>query len=409
MGTELHAGWRIARLPDVIDFKEGPGILARDFALGGVPLIRLAGITGTSLLDGCNYLDPKKVEVKWSHFRLSEGDTVLSTSASLGRVARVTEEAAGAIPYTGIIRMRPATNEIDRDYIQFILADPAFQSQVVAMGSGSVMQHFGPSHLRAMTVRIPPLVEQRGIVELLGALGEKIESNARVANDQLRVSRTWFEHLASEAPRERLDSMIDLIRSTVHPGTSPDDAFEHFSIPAFDQGSTPTLDYGRDLKSGKTGLAEGEVSVLLSKLNPNHAWRCWWALPSGVGQAVCSPEFVAMTAKTVPPEWLFAAIAWDGGLRRDILSGLSGTTGSRQRVKPSDVAAAEAPVFDESSASEWLALARPAFEQIERCRVESRRLAAIRDALLPRLVSGRIRVPLTEDAAEAVETVLDAA
>lgn len=71
MGAEWHAGWRIARLPDVIDFKEGPGILARDFAPGGVPLIRLAGITGTSLLDGCNYLEPKKVEVKWSHFRLS--------------------------------------------------------------------------------------------------------------------------------------------------------------------------------------------------------------------------------------------------------------------------------------------------------------------------------------------------
>jgi hypothetical protein len=41
--------------------------------------------------------------------------------------------------------------------------------------------------------------------------------------------------------------------------------------------------------------------------------------------------------------------------------------------------------------------------------LESRRLAAIRDALLPHLVSGRIRVPLTTDLDEAVETVLDAA
>jgi type I restriction enzyme S subunit len=78
-------------------------------------------------------------------------------------------------------------------------------------------------------------------------------------------------------------------------------------------------------------------------------------------------------------------------------------------VKPSDVAAAEAPVFERSIAAEWLAAARPAFAQIERCRVESRRLAAIRDALLPRLVSGRIRVPLTQEPEAALDTVLDVA
>jgi type I restriction enzyme S subunit len=203
--------------------------------------------------------------------------------------------------------------------------------------------------------------------------------------------------------------MIDLVRSTVHPGASPDDVFEHFSIPSFDQGPAPTLDYGRDLKSGKTRLPARDVSLLLSKLNPNHTWRCWWAVPSGVGQAVCSPEFIAMTAKAVPPEWLFAAIAWDSGFRRDVLSGLSGTTGSRQRVKPSDVAAAEAPVFEHGIADEWLALARPAFAQIQHLKVESGRLAAIRDALLPRLVSGRIRVPLAQEPEAALDTVLDVA
>src|SRR4051794_32297619 len=92
--------------PEVIDFQEGPGILAKDFRDTGVPLVRLAGLTGGDLLEGCNYLEPDMVSRTWAHFRLQEGDTLLSTSASLGRVARVSTRGVGAIPYTGIIRLR---------------------------------------------------------------------------------------------------------------------------------------------------------------------------------------------------------------------------------------------------------------------------------------------------------------
>jgi type I restriction enzyme S subunit len=338
------------------------------------------------------------------------GDLVFSYETRLGEAALIPQGLRCCLGRRmGLLRRREGVPVVPEALLYAYLGDQ-FQAEIRKNTIfGSTVDRIPISRMHDFKIALPPLPEQRAIAEVLGALDDKIESNAQVAGDQLSVARTWFEHLASEAARERLGSMIALIRSTVHPGASPDDAFEHFSIPAFDQGSTPTLDYGRDVKSGKTGLPGCTVSVLLSKLNPDHAWRCWWAVPSGVGQAVCSPEFVAMAAKGVPPEWLFAAIAWDSGFRRDVLSGLSGTTGSRQRVKPSDVAAAEAPVFEHSIAEEWLAFARPAFARIERCRVESRRLAAIRDALLPRLVSGRIRVPVTNDLDEAVETVLDAA
>lgn len=146
-----------------------------------------------------------------------KGDTVLSTSASLGRIARVAEEAAGAIPYTGIIRMRPASADLDSDYIQFVLADPAFQAQVVAMGSGSVMQHFGPTHLRTMTLRIPPLGEQRAIAELLGALDGKIESNGRVAAGLAAAfAATWGRSTAQGACTVPLDEIAERVRL---PGT----------------------------------------------------------------------------------------------------------------------------------------------------------------------------------------------
>src|SRR5262245_37914124 len=94
--------WKAEPFPDVIDFQEGPGILSKDFREAGVPLVRLSGLQrGGSVLEGCNYLEPEAVAKKWAHFTLAKGDTLLSTSASLGRIAVVREDGVGAIPYTG--------------------------------------------------------------------------------------------------------------------------------------------------------------------------------------------------------------------------------------------------------------------------------------------------------------------
>ena len=179
---------------DAVDFQEGPGIMAYDFQPEGVPLIRLAGLEkGRNLLDGCNYLDPAKVAAKWSHFRLAVGDVLLSTSASLGRTAVVPSAAAGAVAYTGIIRMRPRDGRLHPAFIPYMLESPHFQRQVEAMGAGSVLRHFGPSHLRHMTAVLPPLPEQKRIAHILGTLDDKIELNRRMCQTLEEMARALFK------------------------------------------------------------------------------------------------------------------------------------------------------------------------------------------------------------------------
>ena len=142
--------WLTSSLSEVLEFREGPGIMAADFREEGVPLVRLAGIKrGANILKGCNYLDPAIVERRWKQFRLKEGDVLLSTSASLGEVARVGSDGVGAVPYTGIISFRPRDSRIAASFIEHMLTTPSFKAQIEAMGVGSVMKHFGPSHLRA--------------------------------------------------------------------------------------------------------------------------------------------------------------------------------------------------------------------------------------------------------------------
>ena len=192
--TATRDTWQERAFEDVIDFREGPGILAKDFREHGIPLVRLAGLNGgASLLEGCNFLDPEAVSTRWSHFRLELGDILLSTSASLGRIAVVGQKGIGAVPYTGIIRMRPRGDDLYAPFIRYLLEGPDFQLQAEMVGVGSVIRHFGPMHLRQMTVRIPPLPEQRAIAHVLGTLDDKIELNRRMNETLEEMARALFK------------------------------------------------------------------------------------------------------------------------------------------------------------------------------------------------------------------------
>ncbi len=197
---QKRAHWAEYAFSDIIDYQEGPGIMARDFRERGVPLVRLAGlISPRSLLEGCNYLDPDAVARRWGHFALQLGDTVLSSSASLGRVSVVGADAVGAIPYTGIIRMRPRDSRVAPEFIRYLLLSRDFQSQAEAAGIGSVMRHFGPSHLKGMHVSVPSIEQQRRIAKNLETIRQAQFRQDNVLAIQGQLFNSALSHFLGSA------------------------------------------------------------------------------------------------------------------------------------------------------------------------------------------------------------------
>lgn len=172
---DIPKTWRWFYISDMSIFQEGPGILAKDFRMEGVPLIRIAGMNSDVLsLEGCNYLDPQMVENKWKHFKLDIGDIVISTSASLDRICEVTDETAGAIPYTGQIRFKMLGN-IEKEYFKLFIKSPFYMRQINAQKQGGFISHYGPTHLKKMIIPVPPIDEQKRIVERVNAVLELVE------------------------------------------------------------------------------------------------------------------------------------------------------------------------------------------------------------------------------------------
>lgn len=189
--------WEVLPLQAVTDFQEGPGILAKDFHDAGIPLLRLRNIeTPVVQLEGCNFLDDVKVAKKWSHFRLLAGDLLISTSASLGRVSVVGADAVGSVAYTGIIRFRSSSPQLNHKYLRAFLSSAAFVKQAEQMATGSVIKHFGPSHLRQMAITLPSLREQVQIAGIFDALDDRIallrKTNATLEAIVLALFKSWF-------------------------------------------------------------------------------------------------------------------------------------------------------------------------------------------------------------------------
>ena len=410
--------WTERPFEEVIDFREGPGILAKDFRADGVPLVRLAGLSrGASVLEGCNYLDPELVSTRWTQFQLELGDVLLSTSASLGRIAVVPEEGIGAVPYTGIIRMRPRDGTIHSPFIRYLLEGPDFQRQTEMVGVGSVIRHFGPMHLRQMTLKVPPLSEQRAIAHVLGTLDDKIELNRRMNQTLEGMARAIFQdwfvdfgpvraklegrepYLPAELWDLFPDDMVDSELGEIPEGWEASSLAEYFNLTMgqsppgntynddeeglpFFQGSTdfgPRFPTNRRFCSAPTRTAEADdtlVSVRAPVGALNMAWeRCC------IGRGVAALRHKSGSSAFT----YFSAWAIQSEFQQYEQTGT--VFGAITKKQLEAVLTTSPP---EPLVREFDTLVKPLESRVRNQAAEARSLAVQRDTLLPKLASGEM-------------------
>ncbi len=174
---------------DYVDFLEGPGLRKWDFRDTGIPFLNVRNIIDHDIdtsKSHCVELDSGTG--KYRHFLLAEGDHVVSSSGTLGRVATVRKRHLPVMLNTGIIRMRVKAPAFGKWQIKHFLESEYFQKQILSFAMGVAQIHFGPSHLKKMKVIAPPL----GIGQRYEAIVNPIEEsvcNLVERNNILRTTR----------------------------------------------------------------------------------------------------------------------------------------------------------------------------------------------------------------------------
>ena len=300
---------------------------------------------------------------------------------------------------------------------------------ILAEATGSTFPNLSSQQLASIPVPNLRKNEQRAIAHILGTLDDKIELNRRMNQTLEEMARAIFQdwfvdfgpvrarlegrepylppELWSLFPERLVPSELGEIPEgwEVKPlkelvAVNPREPMTRGTIaPYLDMAALPTSGPSPDAPVSRefaSGTRFRNADTLLARITPcleNGKTAFVQCLHEGdIGWG--STEFVVMRSiPPVPPEFTYL-LARDSKFRSESIQSMTGTSG-RQRVQPEALAHFALPCPPVDSWPGFGAVVKQLFERIESNREEVTALTAQRDALLPRLVSGKLLVGQT--------------
>lgn len=192
---------------DFVFFQEGPGIRSYEYIENGCKMINVKCVKDGQLdLSDTKFVSWDKINKDWKHFLVDEDDILVTTSGTIGRVAKVNKKDLPILMNTSVIRFRPLDKDkIDSDYLMFFLRSGFFYKQLQKQATQMCVKNVGPTHIKKMKLILPPLPDQKGIVKILekaDAIRKKRQEANEASNDMIRS--IFLEMFGGASKREKM-------------------------------------------------------------------------------------------------------------------------------------------------------------------------------------------------------------
>ena len=359
----------------------------------GIPLISAANVKAGKLdFSKSSFISSPDYERLATRGFISPGDLIITTEAPAGEVALLPDDRKYQLSRR-VMALRADENQWHNKFLFYSLLNPRTKSRLLSANRGTTVPRVLKTDITEFELPRPTLVEQKSIAEVLSSLDDKIDllkrQNKTLEGMAEALFRQWFIEEAQDDWGEfSASDFVEHIKESEKPQSKPDTWFSHFSLPAFDDGKKPVKEKGETIKSNKYVVQAN--SLLVSKLNPGtpRIWHCGSTLPQN---PICSTEF--QVVKPQPHLLGFFRCLYSSKEVVEFLSACaSGTSGSHQRVKPKDIIELEFQAPSEDSMMEFSSLTADWFEKILENQAQIFTLENERNTLLPKLMSGEVRI-----------------
>lgn len=173
----------------------GPRFSSDEYATdGNVACLRTTDIDSNGRIDFASMpLARLNLEKLKSHV-LKRGDLVITrTGAYLGKAAVFTDYKLPVLPGAFSIRFRLDREVAEPTYVRYYFNSSVGQQSIQSVAMGSVQPNLNIPNLHSLTVPLPPLPTQRAIARILGTLDDKIELNRRMNATLEAMAQALFE------------------------------------------------------------------------------------------------------------------------------------------------------------------------------------------------------------------------
>lgn len=200
MGGECYKG-TVGGLLDIFggEIKTGPfgtKLKASEYSDEGVPVISVGEVQlGRLVLHDRTPKVPPAVTERMPEYLLCEDDIVFSRKGAVERSARVTKDQEGWFLGSDGIRLR-LPNICDSRFISYQFLTATHKQWMVQHAAGTTMASLNEKIIRLIPLTLPPIDVQKSIAHILGTLDDKIELNRRM-NATLEAMaqalfKSWF-------------------------------------------------------------------------------------------------------------------------------------------------------------------------------------------------------------------------
>ena len=362
-------------------------------AQSGHKLIATNCVTNNTLFpvyENVRYLNEETYQT-WFRAHPIPGDILFVNKGTPGRVCLVPNPVDFCIAQD-MIALRADDTKIYNKYLFAVLRSREIQQQIYNTNVGDVIPHFKKQFMDQLLIPVPERSIQEAIGDLYFVLSFKAEQNKKINDNLYAQAKAIFA--------DRFIN-IDAIPDGWRKGSLLDIA-----------------NYLNGLAMQKFRPQEDEVGIPVLKIKELRQGSC------DVSSELCSPS--------IKPEYIIrdgdVIYSWSGSLLVDIWCG--GTCGLNQHlfkvtsevydkwfyylwtahhldrfisiavdkattmghIKRDELAKAEVLIPSEADYQEIGSIMKPIFELMISNRIESRKLVALRDELLPKLMSGELDV-----------------
>ena len=398
----------------------------------GIPLIRTPDIQNGKL----NLNSAKKVSEgiyqEWSRrMEPKAEDIVLAREAPVGEVGYVPKgERVCLGQRTVLIRIN---NKVAYPrYILYLLCAAPMRDKMASLAAGSVVPHLNMEDIRVLPLsELPSFEEQKAIGDILGALDDKIELDQQM-NKTLEgigqaVFKRWFvdfefpneegkpykssggELVTSELgmiPKNWAVKRLEEITEVIFSGGTPDTSNNEYwngSYPWLSSGETSShFIFKTEKKITKEGIdnsstrlaKKGDIVIASAGQGKTRGQTSLCLIDSFINQSIIA---LRTRNKIVPNSHLFFNLS----LRYPQLRAISDSHSIRGSLTTrlfKELEIVLPPLESTSAFNEWFI---PAIKKIYSNLVGNEALSENRDALLPKLMSGKIRVPVQKEKVKA--------
>ncbi|HIH8107167.1 TPA: restriction endonuclease subunit S [Staphylococcus aureus] len=388
----MESKLNVVKFKDFITLKRGYDLPTRKRKTGNVPVLSSSGISGNH-----------------NEYKVDGPGVITGRSGLIGSVYYIRKEF-WPLNTTLYVTDFKGNNPL---YVYYKLKTINLKN----FATGSSVPTLNRNHLDSIDVNIHDKEKQKKQIFILEKIDKKINLNRQIIANLEELSQTLFKRwfVDFEFPNEEgnpykssggemIDSELGKIPSnwkiyklkdiashkkeTFNPKKSEEVTVKHFSLPAYDNEEQAIEEEVNKIKSNKWIINNN--CVLFSKMNPDTK-RIWLPVIDNKKLNVASSEFVVMESPNNKINSFIYNICLNSQFVDYLKANTTGSTNSRQRVKPT-IAVNYKLAIEDSIVKKYSEIITPYMEEMKILRSEIGKLTQLRDTLLPKLMSGELEI-----------------